>query len=355
MVRKIRIEDFNIDISTIPQDVKDFYNSFSKIRKSKLGEYYASGYDFIIILYYLRFVEKLENIGIAQKLGLQVENVHRHLYDFGWNYSNDYGENNIRSKEELVKLQNGLVEAKEQSRLLDENEHIKLKEAIEKVKKIQDNSYLELGFKTREEYARTIYYLRYFKHFSPKNLVRLFNITMSTAHLRLKTLGFNFSHGEAIGIKKEEGTQNYRESLNRGQITRAKSQLKNFSTGSKIEDYFRKQLSNMIDQYLDCGKYDVVVGVSNREVLGSLEIDIPIMVYDVGKNQVHRFAIEYNGNYYHTDERDMNKKKLAESRGWYYLEVIEDSKNPYSNNPELLDPIIRGTWEKIKKIILESD
>jgi hypothetical protein len=355
MKNKFSIEDFNIDISTIPQDVKDLYSSLSKIHKSKLGEHYASGYDFIIILYYLRFVEKLENSGIAQKVGLQVENVHRHLYDFGWNYSNDYDEDKIRYKEEFVKLQNGLVEAKEKSRLLGENEHIKLKEAIEKVKNIHENSYLELGFKTREEYARTFYYLRYFKHFSPKNLVRLFNITMSTAHLRLKTLGFNFSHVEGIGIKKEEGTQNYRESLNIGQITRAKSQLKNFSTSSKIEDYFRKQLSNMIYQYIDSGKYDVVVGVSNRGILGSLEIDIPIMVYDVGKNQVHRFAIEYNGDYFHTDERDMNKKKLAESRGWHYLDVIENSNNPFSNNPDLLDPIIRGTCEKIKKNILESD
>jgi hypothetical protein len=356
MEKKLSIEDFNIDISTIPQDVKDLYNSFSKIRKSMLGKYYASGYDFIIIiLYYLIFVEKLEKSEIAQKLGLRVVNVHEHLYDFAWNYSNDYAENKIISEKELVKLQEDLAEAKENSRLLDENEHIKLKEAIEKVKNIQEKSYLELGFKTREEYARTIYYLIFFKYFSPKNLVRLFNITISVAHLRLKTLGLNLSHVEAIKIKKEQGTQNYSVSLSRGKITRAKSQLKNFSTGSKNEDYFRKQLSNMIYQYLDSGKHEVVVGLSNTGILGSLEIDIPIMVYDVVKNQVHRFAIEYSGNYFHTDEQDMSKKTLAESKGWHYLDVIENSDNQYSNNPGLLDPIIRGTCEKIKKIILESN
>jgi hypothetical protein len=353
MANKISIGDFNIEISKIPQEVKDLYNSFSIKRKEKLGQYYVSGYDFIVVLYYLRFVKKLEKSGIARKMGMKVVNVHEHLYNLAWNFSNDYAENKILSNIELVRLQGELVEAKEKSRLLDENEHIKLKIALKKEKYTPKNLYLDLGFKTFEEYVRTIYYLKLIRNLSPKNFVRLFNMTIGVVHYRLRDLGFHLSHGEGITIKKEQRTQNYQVSLSSGQITRARTQLENFSTTSNIEDYFRKQLSNMIYRYFDCVKYDVVIGLSNRGVLGSLEIDIPIMIYDVGKNQVHRFAIEYNGEYYHTDERDMSKKKLAESKGWHYLDIIENSNNPYSNDPDLLDPIIRETCEKIKKIILE--
>jgi len=349
MAKKIKIEDFNIDISVIPQDVKDLYNSWSKIRKSTLG------YDFIIILYYLRFVEKLEKSEIAQKMGAQVVNIHERLYDVAWNYSNDYAENKILSENDLIKLQGDLVEAKEKSRLLDENEHIKLKGAIQKVKNVREKLYLSLGFKTGEEYIRTIYYLIQFKYFSPKNLARLFNMTIGVVHSRLQALGLNVSHDEGIRIKKEQKTQNYSGSLSSGKITRAKSQFRNFSTGSKNEDYFRRQLSNMIYQYIDNEKYEVVVGLSNTGILGALEIDIPIMIYDVTKNTVYRFALEYNGNYFHTDKEDMSKEILSESKGWRYLNIVESSNNPYSNNQKLLDPIIRETCEKIKEIILVNN
>jgi hypothetical protein len=259
MAAKISIRDFNIDINAVPQDVKDLYNSMSKLRKSKLEKRYASGYDFVVILYHLIFVEKLEKSEIAPKLGIQVVNVHERLYDFGWNYSNDYAQNKILSEEELARLRVDLAEAREKSRLLDENEHIKLREAMEKVQNIRKSSWSHLGFNTKEEYARTIYYLISIKHFSPKNLVRLFDITLSTAHTRLQNLGFNISHDEGIKIKKEQGTHNYQVSLNRKKITTAKSQRKNFSTGSKMEDYCRIQISNMMGQYLESGEYEVVV------------------------------------------------------------------------------------------------
>jgi len=356
MTNYLRIEDFDINLGMIPRDVIDLSNSLSKIRETKLRHRYPSGQDFIIILYHLTFVEKLEKREIAQILGLQPVNVHEHLYRFGWHYSTDYTENKNLSEKEFAKLRTDLAEAKKQSSLLNEIEHPRLKKALEKANNIQESTCFALGFATSEEYIRTIYYLIFIsaRHFTPKNFVRLFNISIGEAHRRLRYLGFNLSHGEGIKIKKEQGTQNYPVSLTRGKITTAKSQLKHNSPGSSNENYFRVQLSNMIYQYLDFERYDVIVGVSRTGILGSKEIDIPIMVYDISKNQVYRFAIEYNGDFYHTDERDASKKALAESRGWHYLEVIENSSNQYSNNSRLVDIKVRGICEEIKILILNK-
>jgi hypothetical protein len=355
MVKQLSIGDFNIDTNSIPQEVKDFYNSLSERRKTQLGKKFVSAYDFFIVLYHLRFVEKLEKSEIAEKM--RIVNIHEHLYNFAWNYSHDYAENKILSEKESAKLKGDLAEAKEKSLSLDENENqnSKLKEALRKVKSIRNNLFLDLGFNTGEEYIRTIYYLIFIKHLSTPKLVRLFNITISSAHDRLRALGFHLNHEDGIKNKKEQKTQNYEVSLRGGKITRAKSQRKHFSIGSsKNEDYFRRQLSDIIyEGYIDSKKYEVIVGLNNIGILGTLEIDIPTIVYDVAKNQIHRFAIEYNAGYFHTNEEDMNKKALAESKGWHYLAILDKSK--YSNNPDLLDPIVRETCEKIQKIIIGSN
>ena len=64
--------------------------------------------------------------------------------------------------------------------------------------------------------------------------------------------------------------------------------------------------------------------MSNTEILEGKEIDIPIIVYDIKKHKVFRFAIEHNAPYFHNEERDTEKKVLATRKGWHYIAVIDN-------------------------------
>lgn len=345
MVNKIGISDFNIDISKIPPEIEAISNSLAKVRKTHLEKKYASAYDFLVILYHLRFEEKLEESEIAEKLHSRVVPIYNHLYNFSWHYSPNYEDNKSIFLKVLESKEDTLTDAKNNSIFINTDTSRKLKEAIVSAKNIREKSYTNLGFKSSEEYARVFYYLYIEKGLSARDIMALFGLTYGTAHLRLKNLGLNLSHEEGIKAKKNRKSQDYGESFRAGKRTRTKHHL---STSSKNEDRLRVRISEFIDDCLNDSKYEAIVGLNNTAILGSLEVDIPIVIYNRENNQIYRFAIEYNDEYYHSKERDANKKVLANQKGWHYLEVVESSSNQISNDLGLLDKKVREICEEIK-------
>lgn len=352
MPKKYSISDFNIDISKIPPEIEAISSSFTRGRKNKLEKKYASAFDFLAILYHLRFEEKLEKSEIAEKLNSRVVPIHNHLYNFSWHYSPDYEENKLLSKKVLESNKGILADAKNNSNLLDIDNSEKLKEAIENAKNIQKKSYLNLGFKSSEEYARVFYYLYVEKHLSAKDIMPIFGLTYGAIHLRLKTLGINWNYEEGIKAKKNRKSQDYGKSFLAGQRTRTKHHS---STSTKNEYRARVRISQFIDECLNDSKYEIIVGLTNTAILGGYEIDIPVIIYNRENNQIYRFAIEYNGDYYHSEERDTAKKILATQKNWHYLAIIESSKNQYSNNLGLLDKRVREICEEIKNIVITQE
>lgn len=349
MIKKISINDFNIDISKIPPEIEVLSNSFTKARKSKLEKKYASTFDFLAILYYLRFEKKLEISDIAEKLGSKVVPIHNHLYNLSWHYSQSFEENKLISRKVSGTKENILADAKNNSILLNSDISPKLKEVIENVQNIQKKSYLNLGFKSSEEYARVFYYLCVEKHLSARDIMSLFDFTYGTVHLRLKNLGLNLSHEEGIEAKKNRKSQDYGKSFRSGQRTRTKHHS---STSTKNEDRTRIRISQFIDECLNDSKYETIVGLSNTAILGGREIDIPVVIYNRENNRIYRFAVEYNGDYYHSEERDTDKKMLAKQKSWHYLAIVESSSSQYSNDLGILDKRVHEICEEIKSIVI---
>jgi len=346
--KKLDPSEFNVDFNLIPNELMECYKSMSTKQKRKLEILYGSAYNFLVVLYHLRFIEKVENKEIATKLDLEVEVVHKHLYNLGWDKSNDPQQNKaIRQKEES-ELATLLQEAKEKSKTLPIRENSKLKEALTRAKSVRRSTFQKLGFESREEYARVFYYLYEILELSARQLMIIFSLNYNTVHLRLKALGVNLSHEEGIKRKKNRKSQNYVSTFQSGRITRANSQLENFSAGSANENYTRVQLSNMLCRYLNADIYEVVVGVSNTGILGSLEIDIPVVVYDKEKQKIFRFAVEYNNDYNHDEERDKMKEAEASRRGWKYIPLVENSRSRYSNDRKKLNARILQICEDIR-------
>ena len=319
-----------------------------------LDNAYGSGYDFLVVLYYLWFEEKLEKSEIAERLGIENISVHTQLYNFSWHYSNNFEENQTAFFQEKRKNDLVLKTAKKEAPSLKPNEHPRLKQALTYAQKTQRRTYENYGFSSAEEYIQVLYYLRFISGLSAKEIMPLFRIQYRTLQGHLKRFGLNVSVREGVTEKKERGSQNYITTNLSKRKTTAKAQRKNYSTGSKNEIYARKQLSNFLYDYIQYDKYEVVVGLSNIGILGSLEIDIPVMVYDIVNKRLFRFAIEYNGDYYHTEKRDKNKISVAKRKGWRYLAIVEDTNHQYSNRTDLLDQRIRELCQEIKDIVTKK-
>jgi len=342
MINKLQIHGFDIDTEKIPmKDIEVKYNTLSKKRKSFFKQKFNADHDFLILLFQLKFIERIGNNEIAKRLGYKnAQNVHHLLYDLGWHPSSDNIDNNTLQK------------ARDASASLDAHasQHRKLKISIEKAIKISRNSYLKLGFKSSEEYARVFYYLKDIEKLSPKEISQLFKLTLGMTQNRIKSLGLNESLAEGMKGKKERKSQNYPESRRAANITRRKAQYENFApTSSSNEEYFRRQLSDVIYSHFDPKKeFEIVVGVNNFGII-TLEVDIPILIYKPKQNELFRFAIEYKDPRVHIPQKDLKREKLLTQKGWNYLEVIDIPE--YSNNRIIFDRKINEVCSYIASFI----
>jgi len=69
--------------------------------------------------------------------------------------------------------------------------------------------------------------------------------------------------------------------------------------------------------------------------------------------KIHRFAIEYNGVYYHSKKRDLQKESKATQKGWHYLEVNDLPR--YSNSRELFDRKIHEICKTISDTVINRE
>jgi len=339
----------NIPKESLPAELIEKSNNISSQRKSKIEENYSSVFDFIAIIYHLRFIEKLQISEIANTIGMQVEPLHIQLYNLRWHYSNDYKQNNIAYQMERELLLRLCEEAKNNIIYLNLIEHPILKQSNTKVRDIRESTYVGMGFISAEEYIKTLYYLIFINELTTVQLSILFDWTFTTTHYRIKKLGFNLNHTDGIAKKTKKKRHNYEKSIRAGKITRLRDQIKNASTGTKNENYARALLANMAYDYFDSNIYDVVVGVNNTGILSAKEVDIPIMIYDRKKDKLFKFSVEYNGEIYHKEDED--KKNIAKSRGWIYIAIPELQNKRASNNLELIKQKVIQICEIMKHTI----
>jgi hypothetical protein len=344
---KKNLQSYNISNDLLPMTILDMSIKVSSLRRYKIEENYSSVYDFYGILFYFRFIEKLESSEIANLLGVQVETIHIHFYNLRWHYSKDFEQNNVEYKKEIEFLTTVLNNAKKIAVENEIDQHPKVKEALLKAKGIKSSSYTKLNMNSLEEYIWVLYHLIYIEELTTVQLSILFNLSYSTIAFRVKKLGFNLTHAEGILKKSKNKRHNYEKTERARKVTIIKSQKEHSSTGSKNENYARFLLANFMYDYLDSKVFDIIVGVNNTGILFSNEVDIPLIVHNRLNNKIFKFAIEYNGEIYH--ENDNEKILKSKERGWIYLPIIELKNQRASNSPKIIENLVRNTCEIIKK------
>jgi len=207
-----------------------------------------------------------------------------------------------------------------------------------------------MNFTSREEYIRAMYYIFHIEELTTVEMALLFKRAKGIINAKLHTLGFSISHEESIARKKKKGRQNYEKTMRSGKTTRIKDQIRNTSVGTKNENYARSLFAYFLYDYFDSNVFEIVVGINNTGILGEKEIDIPIIIYERENGNLFRFAVEYNGPD-HNFQGDIEKEKIASSRGWVYLPLVESDCGRFSNNPKQIEQCVRTICQQIKEIV----
>ncbi|MCL1806777.1 MAG: hypothetical protein FWG31_03640 [Oscillospiraceae bacterium] len=325
---KIKASDFGFDISILPEELVAYADNISKTRKGQICKEFASPHDHVALFYGLRFQEQLSNTEIARLLNKGHSRINHVMEIYGWEFSFDYNKNKKLYEEECSRLERLRQEGFEQIKSLDVSQYPQLLEIlndpakVKMVKKIVKSGTCGPTFTDHEDLITQLYFFYVIREMPRKHLFRMFG-WYNTAQGWLKALGLRRNPIDGARVKKDNRVQDYAASFMEGNMTRLESQRKNGNVlSSKNENYFRNFVANEIYNHFNKNVYDI--GVCCKSVMfNAKEIDVPVLIFNVNTERLHRFAAEYNGPH-HTEDGDSEKIRYIEQRGWIYIPVKDE-------------------------------
>lgn len=351
MSKELSIKSLGI-LYDFPEEIEILANEHKGA--NSIPKEYPSVYDYIAILFYYHFVEKLENREIAEIIGVAPTNVIQRLYDYGWHYSKDYDINKEFHEKELERLNEKLQKARKDISKINFEEYASYRSAklSQYYLSMRKRTWDIGGCKNKEEFLKYMYFFTNISEekLSPKEMAWMFGIRVNAIQKRLERLGIGLSYDEAIKNKKLRGTQDYGATMRAGKTTRMKALRKSAISGSMNECYFRDELSLVVYDYFYEDYYEVVIGTNAVGIIKDKEIDIPVIIFNNLKGTHIKFAIEYNGEAYHK-EVDRKKLRLLNENNWIYYEILEKNNDGSHRGSRFIREKARETAKELKKIV----
>lgn len=177
-------------------------------------------------------------------------------------------------------------------------------------------------------------YILYIKaEYSPCDLKHIYNKSERIFERFFKDNNLSRNLFEAQQIAKNK--RDYKQIMNKGRETMMKNQTS--LKGSKPEIYTRDYINCKLP--LEMPNLEIIVGINNKSILDNgKEIDIPIII--INNDKIYKFAIEYNGDFWHENENRENIKLEMINKKGYHLFYIA--------------PKTQATDKQIKKYIEEQ-
>lgn len=119
--------------------------------------------------------------------------------------------------------------------------------------------------------------------------------------------------------------------------------------GSKSEEYVRHMLYlHLKNTFSDS---EIIVGINSINYIENLECDIPIHI--IHKDKLFKFAVEFNGDYYHKNKHEFDnyKKEIFQK---HKLNVIIQTQQKNQTSEKKLNKIVRKISKQIQNIIKEG-
>lgn len=356
---------FNINKGDIKVDLSKYVryaeNTFEKRRKLFLLEEYETIEDYVYILYWLRFEKKLGYKEIGKMLSPNNKMLHnaayRKYFDLGWNYSKDFNEVE-RKLEEGEKYLNNFYEKSKNINIgelglpgKDMKSYNILRKKFLKLYKNKPSDIFE--FKSAEKYFDTLFYLTRIVQLPPSNIGRIFSKSDKAMFLRLRILGLNTDKKTAQENAVKFNRRNYKNTITTGRQTLNKALLESGQYGSNLENLVRNEFASYIVNYIGYERYEVIVGINNKNIIPPKEVDIPIVIIDMLTENIFKCAIEFNAEFCH--KTDNNKDKLLNDKGWKLFTVWQFSSTKTQKEYGIIEDQIRDICKEIADNIIEMD
>lgn len=198
-----------------------------------------------------------------------------------------------------------------------------------------------------EEIFNYIYIMLFKLKYTTGEIAECFtNRDLRTVQNWIKYMNWELDRFEAQRRIVDRGKRDYKQIRNKAKETKLKEGIDLHE--SRPEEYTRKKLNNFLPQILKDS--EIIVGLNNISILDkSMEIDIPILV--IKNDKVYKFAVEYNGTYWHQNkERDIKKLDHITRKGYMLFSISADG-NTLKQRIKQIDEQIELVAAEMIKIV----
>lgn len=337
---KLSMEGLEIPQEDITEDLTKYYEMIYQDVSSRVPveRGYKSVEDYVNILYWMKFVKKMDYLEMEKLTGrfnfYQIYSQNR----FCWHYNAEtLKQCEEMHQEELVSLQKLQLKAKDAK---DEDmppEYFRERKRYLNGELKESKAVLKrYGHESMECFLKEVFYLSYVEKLTTRELSILYDKTTKTITRLRKKLNCNLSLKEAQALVVQKGRRDYSKAFYTRRRNHVKTVVESGLTGSNQENVCRIMIADELIALVGPDQYEIVVGVSNRNIIAPKEIDIPIMVLNKFSGAIKKFAIEYNGDVWHESRREADKEKEIKLRklGWEYfaLEFHSNAGNTANTN-----------------------
>ncbi|NUM55091.1 MAG: hypothetical protein HUU46_15705 [Candidatus Hydrogenedentes bacterium] len=140
--------------------------------------------------------------------------------------------------------------------------------------------------------------------------------TRRTLQRWLSALKLEYSRAEAGKQRWARGLMQEAAAKTRRSLIRSRT------VGSRVEEQIRWELKSELE-----GKpeYEAIIGFSNWSILGTHEVDIPIVLIRRTDQRVTKIGIEIDGERFHEGAERWNQKRaVLASNGWHPIRIVVD-------------------------------
>lgn len=334
------MESLRIPKEDITEDLSKYYEMIYKDPsfRAAVERGYKSVEDYVNILYWIKFVKKMDYHEMEELTGrfnfYQIYSTNK----LCWHYNAD----TLQECEEMYEKE--LASLKElQHRAQRASDDDMPQEYFEALNRYSNGEMNEIkpvlkgyGHESMYHFLKEIYYLYFVEKLTPKEFSILYHKSTRAINYLLNKLNINLSLKETQARVVQKGRRDYSKAFRTRRKTHIKTVLKSGLTGSNEENACRIMIADELIAIVGSERYEIVVGVSDRSIIAPNEIDIPIVVLDKFSDSIRKFAIEYNGDFWHKKRRAEDKEKAIRlsELGWEYLafEFHSNSGNETNTN-----------------------
>lgn len=348
----ITSDDINVDLNSYYQKIYANKALASNIQRS-----WKSVEEYVNILYYLKFVKKLDYSEMGRLVGKKNFGSFYCNNNLGWHY-------NTNNFEECVQLHREYMD-----RLKREKDDYKedLPEFLDdhytkwyiQVRGNLSNAVIKhMGFSSEKELLKQIYYLFVIKEMSVQDLAYLYERPTATVRGLIRKIGLSLGLKGAQQRAVKSGKRNYKQVNETGRKTMIDNMLKTGLIGSKAENVCRTMLDNIFGELFSTS-YEIIVGINTRNIIAPKEIDIPIVIFNKKTGNVYKIAVEVDGICWHDSERikvkDGNKKIQILRNGWSVMKFEYSGKSNEYYDTEFFKEQVKTLGEKIYQFVVKKE